>query len=233
MPTVKSALRKAPARLRKRGGFWCFCSDTRRFKGITKALGKLNSKHDPPTETEWRGAWRGEGGGRRRGSAVDKQVAKVVNGRGAATFSLTKLVFGALKHHGLKPVVAQRVVVDERSGFATAADLVAVDGEDLVLVELKTGYPGDRTRCAMPGGKPAMMRGPVSKAQDTTTNRHFAQLAVTLHMFQNETATFEALQAAGVKRVKGVVLYVDTGGSEVFPLPGWWSRRAGRILDSL
>jgi len=78
-----------------------------------------------------------------------------------------------------------------------------------------------------------MMRGPASKAQDTTTNRHFAQLAVTLHMLQNEVATFERLQAAGINRVKGVVLYVDGSGSEVFPLPGWWSRRAGRILGSL
>lgn len=233
MRSLKLALRSAPAKLCKRGGFLAFRSESRTFRGLTRPLAELYSAADPPTDAEWRGAWRGAGGGRRRGTAVDRQIARVINGQGAATFCLTKLVMAALKRHSLRAVCAQRVVADERTGIASAVDILARDGDSLVLVELKTGYPGDRTRPACKGGKPLNMKQPLHKAKDTTANRHLAQLSATLEMFSNEVKTFERLQACGITKVVAALLYVDSSGSEVFVLPDWWVRRGRAILNAL
>ena len=230
---LKSALRKAPVRLRKRGGFLCFRSETRTFKGLTKRLAQLHSGAEPPSETEWRGAWQGTGGGRRRGTAVDRQLTKAINDGGVASYTLTRTILAAFKHHGLRAVLAQRGVCDEETGVATAVDVICRDGTDLVLVEVKCGYPGDRTKPAEARGGPAMMKAPLARAKDCHVNRHFAQLAATLACFLNETETLTRLQTEGVKCIRACVLYADTWGSEVFPLPDWWQRRGRKILQAL
>jgi hypothetical protein len=230
---LKAALRNAPVALRKRGGFLCFRSQTRTYRGITKLLHALHSDAEPPTDAEWRGAWQGQGGGRRRGVAVDRQLTKAINSNGPVTFTLAKTVLAALRHHGMRAVLAQRGVCDEQTGLATAVDFLARDGSDLVLIELKCGFPGDKTRPATRAGAAASMSGPLAKAKDCTANRHFAQLSATLAMFLNEAATLARLQRCGVKQIRAAVLYADTGGSEMFPLPAWWQRRGRAILDSL
>ena len=111
-------------------------------------------------------------------------------------------------------------------GIGTAADVVCTRGEaELVLVELKTGFGGDRTRSAG-----TCMQKPLAKAKDSHINRHFAQLAVTLHLFNEEASTLAKLRAKGVDRVSGCVLYVDGDVSEKFALPSWWERRGERIV---
>ena len=64
-------------------------------------------------------------------------------------------------------------------------------------------------------------------------NRHFAQLAVTLHLFREEADTQAKLLAKGIDKVSGCVLYVDGDLSELFALPDWWERRATRIVDRI
>ena len=99
---------------------------------------------------------------------------------------------------------------------------------ELVLVELKTGFGGDRTRDAG-----TCMQKPLAKAKDSHINRHFAQLAVTMHLFKRETRTLAKLLAKGVDKVSGCVLYVDGDVSEKFELPGWWERRGELIVDRI
>jgi hypothetical protein len=77
------------------------------------------------------------------------------------------------------------------------------------------------------------MQKPLAKAKDSHINRHFAQLAVTLHLFNREKRTLAKLLAKGVDRVSGCVLYVDGDVSEKFELPQWWARRGERIADRI
>lgn len=232
---ARLAIRSAPAKLTKRGGFLAYRSQDRTFRGITRPLSGLYSGTDPESESESRnGGWRGVGGGLRRGRAVDSQVTRVLNSHGAATFALTKLVLSSLQHHGLKPVCAQRVVTDAAMGLATAADVVAVRGDaELVLVELKCGFRGDRTLPATRAGRVLKMKGPIKRAKDTFVNRHFAQLSATLAMFCNERDTLKRLRDGGIASITGAVLYADTTGSELFELPEWWRKRGGEILRAL
>ena len=120
-------------------------------------------------------------------------------------------------------------MIDRQRGIGTAADVVCTRGaHELVLVELKTGFGGERTQ-----GAGTHMQSPLTKTKDTLVNRHFAQLAVTLHLFRQETDTQAKLLAKGIDKVSGCVLYVDGDLSELFTLPDWWERRAARILDRI
>ena len=171
----------------------------------------------------------------RRGKAVDAQVSRlaassVLVRKHARMLKLTRLFFGALAYHGLTPVGSQRVVIDRERAIGTAVDVVCMRGKcELVLVELKTGFGGDRAKAA-PG---AFMQTPVKKAKDCYANRHFAQLAVTMHLFNQEEETLAKLRAKGVDEVSGCVLYVDGNQSEKFELPEWWRKRGGRIADRI
>lgn len=238
MRGLKKLLRTtAPARLGQRGGFKCYRTDSRCFKGITRLLSeRLHSSGTPPTDSQWRGGWAGPSGGIRRGAAVDAQVTRVVNRGGCATLRLAKTAISSLRQHGLKPLVAQRVVVDTDLGLASAVDVVAVQGDMLVLVELKCGFAGDRTRPALSSsGQPLSLADPLSKAKDTIANRHLAQLAATLALFCNETDMLKNAKKLGVNTVTAALLYVDGEGSELFPMPNWWARanRGKRILEAL
>ena len=244
MRGVRALIQKtAPGKLARSGNFACYRARTSsnrptgpKLRGITKLLSKkLYSAATPPSDGGWRGgAWQGEGGGLRRGKAVDAQVSRLAKGSEALRkrsrmLKLTRLTFNALAYHGLVPVDAQRVVLDRERGIGTAVDVVCMRGEhQLVLVELKTGFGGDRTRDAG-----TCMQKPLVKAKDSHINRHFAQLAVTMHLFKRETRTLAKLLAKGVDKVSGCVLYVDGDVSEKFELPGWWERRGELIVDRI
>ena len=239
--------RTAPGKLSKSGKYACYRARTEsnrptgpKLRGITKLLAKrLYSSADLPTSGGagggWSGtAWRGPNGGLRRGRAVDAQVSRLANAsarlrKHSKMLKLTRLCFNALEYHGLVPVGSQRVVIDRRRGIGTAADVVCTRGNhQLVLVELKTGFGGDRTK-----GVGTCMQSPLPKAKDTHVNRHFAQLAVTHHLFTQETETLAKLKAKGIDEVSACVLYVNADVSELFDLPVWWTRRAERILDRI
>jgi len=210
-----------------------------KMRGITKRLAeRLYSKSAlAQGPGQWRGgAWAGEGGGLRRGKAVDAQVSRLAKlseaaRRGSKMLKLTRLAFAALRYHGLEPVEAQRVVLDAGKGLGTAIDVVCTRGADeLVLVELKCGFPGNRSEPAVPR---AMMGGPLRKAVDCALHRHLAQLAATAALFKAEAGTLRALAAKGVTRVSGVLLYVNDDATEVHELPDWWERRGVKILDAI
>ena len=150
---------------------------------------------------------------------------------------MTRVTFNALAYHNLEPIEAQRVVLDERRRLATAIDVVCVNKErsdELVLVELKTGFMGDR---AMPArdarGEAIRMRAPLTTARDCALHRHLSQLAATRELFVRESATMKALHKKGITRVVALLLYVTPSASEVHRLPTWWSKRGERILDHL
>tara|TARA_B100000795_G_scaffold164617_1_gene123823 strand:- start:3057 stop:3692 length:636 start_codon:yes stop_codon:yes gene_type:complete len=203
---------------------------------VTKLLSqRVFSSATLPTTSSWRGgAWKGVGGGLRRGKAVDSQVSRLsklsVAARAKAKMlKLTRLTFNALSYHKLVPVGSQRVVIDSRRRVGTAVDVVCTRGEhELVLVELKTGFAGNRSACV--GTK---MQAPLHKAKDCNLHRHFSQLAATLHLFELETDTLNKLLAKKVDAVSACVLYVDGDLSEKFDLPLWWRRRGGQIVDRI
>ena len=212
-----------------------------RVRGITKRLAeRVFSDIDPPTGGRcWRGsAWKGAGGGRRRGKAVDAQVSRLAklsekHRANATQLKLTRLTFAALRYHNLTPGTAQRVVLDDVLNLGTAIDVVCLRGHELVLVELKTGFVGQRSDPARANGVVQMLRTPFRRAADSHLHRHFAQLAATMALFEAESATLEALTAAGIESVAGVVLYVNDVETEVHELPPWWRRRGDQLLSVL
>ena len=244
MRGVKALIKAtAPGKLVKSGKFRFFRATTvsnrptgPKLRGITKLLTqKLFSSTEPPTQSSWRGgAWQGEGGGLRRGKAVDAQVTRLAVSsaqmrKHSRMLKLTRLFFGALTYHGLTPVGSQRVVIDRERGLGTAVDVICMRGKcELVLVELKTGFGGDRSRS---GG--TFMQAPIRKAKDCYVNRHFAQLAITMHLFNQEADTLAKLGAKGIDEVSGCVLYVDGDNSEKFELPNWWRKRGARLADRI
>tara|TARA_B110000858_G_scaffold197583_1_gene259796 strand:+ start:10229 stop:10810 length:582 start_codon:yes stop_codon:yes gene_type:complete len=188
-----------------------------------------------PSSCSWRGgAWQGKGGGLRRGKAVDSQVSRLANvsavvRKKSKMLKLTRLTFNALAYHNLVPISSQRVVIDSHRRLGTAADVVCVRGNhELVLVELKTGFGGDRTR-----GAGTFMQFPLAKAKDCNINRHFAQLSATMHLFKREVETLSKLRSEGIDKVSGCVLYVDGDLTEKFDLPSWWEKRGEKILNRI
>ena len=182
------------------------------------------------------------GNGLKRGAAVDAQVSRLSKAsasarRGARKLQLTNHVFDALAYHKLEPIEAQRVVLDERRGLATAVDIVCknkVHDDELVLVELKTGYRGDRSAPVRNvAGVPIKMQTPLATARDCALHRHLAQLAATRALFVQEEATIKALKKKGVTSVVGVLLYITPAASEVHALEDWWCRRGTALLDRL
>ena len=211
----------------------------KRLKGLTRLLdAKIYSKGALQFGASgWRGtAWQGEKGGLRRGRAVDAQVSRLANAseatrRKSKMLKFTRLAFDALRYHDLSPVGSQRVVLHDRKRLATAVDVVCSRGdEELVLVELKCGYCGDRKAPTLPK---ANLKAPLQKAADCALHRHFAQLSATLALFRREQGTLRALKGKGVTKVSGVLLYVDDEGSQKYELPDWWVRRGEKILDAI
>ena len=211
----------------------------RPLRGVARLLGeRLWSEGSLPVTSDARpgGAWRGADGGQKRGRAVDAQVSRLVNLGGSAmqrgaSMRMTRMVFSALEQHGLEPVLAQRVVLDERRGIATAADVVCQRGDQLILVELKVGYAGCKTAPASKQGRACTLRAPCATAKDTVCNRHLSQLAATLALFRQEADTLRKLRALGIAGTDGALLYVsEDDGSLLVELADWWKRRGPRLL---
>lgn len=187
------------------------------------------------------GAWNGDG--RRRGAAVDAQVSRLAKAspsvrNASRKLLLTKVTFDALAYHGLHPIEAQRVVLDVNRRLATAIDVVCVNAErsdELWLIELKTGFRGDRSSPARDArGEAIKMRAPLATARDCALHQHLAQLAATRELFVRETSTLKALKkVGGISRVVGALLYVTPSASELHHLTPWWMRRGAKILDHL
>ena len=215
-----------------------------KLRGVARRLGEVVFSDGQlsmlPTPSCYKGtAWRGADGGIRRGKAVDSQVSRLAKGsaaaRGDATMlKLTRHCFAALEHHKLKPIEAQRVVLDRSRGIATAADVVCQRGTDeLVLVELKCGYRGNRAAPVRRNGAPLKMRAPLKTAVDCALHRHLAQLSATHALFLLEKGTVKALKTKGITKISGALLYVDDERTELHELPDWWRRRGARILDAI
>ena len=235
-----------PAKLTGKGKWRGFAdSQGRKLRGLHPALTeRVWSKGTLPSIAKYgtvkRGGWKGKGGGRKRGAAVDKQLSAAVN-RGKAKptkgqYTLTKYALAMLQNHKLEPVCAQRAVCDSTRRLGTAIDLLCYEETTakLVVVELKTGYHGSKTACATSGGRACKMRSPIARAPDSTLNRHLAQLAVTRELFAREGETMRRLNAIGVSgEVGGALLYVDDTNTELYPLHQWWTDRAARLLGAL
>ena len=250
MPTatrgLKTLLKKsAPGRCGKFKGKMCYRAkdNNRPLRGITKLLSKkLFSRGIFPanaiTGDGRGGCWRGLGGGRRRGRAVDAQISRLVNGtererKGARMLQLTRLAFAAMRENGLAPVVAQRVVTDGDK-IGTAVDLICQRGQhELVLVELKCGFAGDRDLAARANGRAQSMAAPCSRARDSNFNRHNAQLAVGLELFSRETETINKLREKGIHTVSGALLYVNNERTSLYELSSYWQKRGSKIATRM
>ena len=187
--------------------------------------------------SDFRGkAWKGESGGLSRGKAVDAQVSRLVNSgswRNSNLLRMSKFVFSSLEEYGIKPIAAQRVVVDTSRCLATAADIVGVKDKNLVLVELKTGCAGDKSQPAIKGNSKCFMSSPCSKAHDTILHRHLAQLSATLALFTSEKETLKSIKKIGIDSVQGALLYVSERGSELHFLDDWWVRRGKALIEAI
>ena len=242
---LKTALKKPNVKLSGAGKFKGYVrvnpdgstSSSRKLKGITKALSKhIFSNGNLPWGVGSRLGWKGKGGGRRRGSAVDAQLSRIVNSgaKTKAKFRLTRMAVGALKKVGLEPVVAQRAVASGKLG--TAADLLCFHKKDnqLVVVEVKCGFTNVRHAPATKGNKKCKMHAPLSQVVDTALNRHLAQLAVTREMLQRDKAVADKLKQLGVDTDLGaLLLYLDDESAELFVIPDWWARRGAKLLKAL
>lgn len=213
--------------------------------GITKKLAERVYSKGEIAMTSGGGwvpaAWRGADGGRRRGSAVDHQVSRLAAmgkqaRQNATKYKFTSLAFAALEDAGLEPLVGQRVVLCKQRGLATACDLVCYskDRHALVVVELKTGFAGDRERAAVFQRKTQKMGAPCSTALDSTLHRHLAQLTVTRHMLAAETSLRAALKSKfEISTIEGALLYVCDADMQIHALPDWWTRRGKALLAAL
>jgi len=179
-------------------------------------------------------AWRGRDGGRKRGRLVDKQLSDLANGtKKTRPHRLTRIALAALASRGIRLVRGQQTVVHDRSNVASAVDVIGLRGADeLVLIELKTGYDSGRLAPAMRHGAPQSMRPPLAKASDCVAHRHLAQLSATAAMFVGDHATMAKLKEVGIRRVTGELLYVTDEDVEVIDLCEWWLSRGARLLNT-
>jgi len=245
----------APGKLVKRGKFSGYRAIGRDGKaegpmlsGITKLLhSRLYSDGQMDDaaikSTEYRGGpWKGEGGGIRRGKAVDSQVSRL-SGVGAgkrnssSKFKMTTLAFSALNAAGLEPLTGQRVVINRTLGLGTAADIVCYRKTDnsIVVVELKTGYSGNRTLPAVSKTRSVCkLEAPCSSATDCFLHRHLAQLTATRHMMATEGGFLKTLSDRfQINSVNGVLLYACDRDTALHTLDQWWVKRGKAIVNTI
>lgn len=214
-----------------------------KLSGITKRLTeKLYSKGTLPEEAihapvGWQpSAWAGDGGGLRRGKAVDAQCTRLASmtdkyRKSGNTFKLTRFVFNALEKAKLEPVMGQRCVANDRHKLGTACDLVCYNKEtnEIVVVELKCGFRANVNLPAVDKKKKQLnMNSPCSTAPDCILHRHFAQLACTRYMLASEA---EILQKLGVSGIGAVLLYANDSETSLYSLPQWWQKRGKAITE--
>lgn len=219
--------------------------DNTKLKGITKLLteklysnGKLPEEaiHAPPG---WKPAvWAGDGGGLRRGRAVDSQCCRLAAmsekyRRMSQTYKITRYIFNALEKAGLEPIMGQRCVASAKHRLGTACDLVCYnkDTNEVVVVELKTGFKANINLPAVNGKKkPLNMNSPCSTAPDCILHRHFAQLAVTRFMLASEPGI---LQKLGVSGIAAALLHANDSETSLYILPNWWQKRGKAITEAI
>jgi len=219
-----------------------------KLSGITKRLTeKLYSKGKLPEEalyapTGWKpDAWKGDGGGLRRGKAVDAQCTRLASmsdkfRKMGNTYKLTRFVFNALEKAGLEPIMGQRCVASAKHRLGTACDLVVFNKEtrELVVIELKCGF---RANIHLPAtnnkGSPQNLTSPCSTAADCILHRHLMQLAVTHHMLASEPGLLADLKKLGVTGISAALLSANDSATTLFSLPGWWKKRGKKIIEAI
>lgn len=186
--------------------------------------------------------WKGKDGGRRRGTAVDSQISRVVNRKRSKAkpakglYTLTNVALATLHERRWEPVCAQRGVCDEKRRVGTALDILCYERKTnrLLVVELKTGFSGDKKLAAQKAGKPCKMHAPLSRVPDNTINRHFAQLAATREMLQSEAPFIGLIKGMDIESdIGAVLLYVNDDMAETYVLDAWWVSHAKRMLTAL
>tara|TARA_Y100000768_G_scaffold388694_1_gene386255 strand:+ start:5381 stop:6199 length:819 start_codon:yes stop_codon:yes gene_type:complete len=252
---LKATLKKsAPAKLvgaGKRRGFEVLRQGQRtntKLKGLTKLLQrKVWSSGDLPlvarsSERRPGGHWGGPAGGRARGTRVDAQLTKLINGGPSAMknvthcYRLTKMALSGLSQRGLEPVCAQRAVISEKHRVGTAADIICYSKKEnrIVVVELKCGFDHGRLAAAQKDGRCCKMAAPLSRVADCNVHRHLAQLAVTWELFCRERRTLKRLGELGIEESPiGLLMYVNDAGVEFFELEEWWCNRASKLLNAI
>jgi hypothetical protein len=188
----------------------CFVdpSSGKRYRGITAVTQRLAPS----------GKGRGGGAprefvagprGRKRGTMVDEQAARVFNAPGGKLkqkmHPFTAKFLSALKAEGLQRVRAQVAVADVDRRIATAVDFVVYRPSDdaVVLIELKCGFESSDSAW-------------LAKQE----RAHAVQLAVTKRLF--------ALTYPAVKNVRALVFRVHTAGVRVHGVPA----EAKALVDS-
>ena len=186
------------------------------------------------------GRWVGTSG-RARGSAVDAQLTRVVN-RGApassATFKLSQYVLAFLRQQKMAPVLCQRVVLNARLRVATAIDMLCYEAAtgSLWVVELKSGFAGDRNAPAVGPRGACMLRGPLSRVSDCLHTRHALQAVLSRQLLVEEPELMDRLStrfSITPEDVKVGVLYVNGHSVDLVEPDKWWLRAANKSLTSL
>lgn len=220
-----------------------------KLSGITKRLSeKLYSNGTLPQEAVyapagWKPeAWKGDGGGLRRGKAVDAQCTRMASMSdkyrklASHTYKLTRFVFNALEQAGLESLMGQRCVASAKHRLGTACDLVAFNKhtKEVVVVELKCGFRANVHLPATNSKKqPLNMASPCSTAADCILHRHMAQLAVTHHMLASEPGLMSELKKMGVKGISAALLYANDSSTSLYSLPEWWRKRGKAITEAI
>ena len=237
---LKASLKKPNVKLEGAGKFKGYArinpdgSSGRKLKGVTKALAtRIFSDGALPWGSGSRLGWKGKGGGRRRGSAVDAQLSRIVNaGQDPAKFRLTRWPSRAQKSRaGTGRRTARRCKRKSRHGRRPPL---------LPQEEQSTGRRGSQVRvyCVRHAGdqegRRCKMRAPLSQVDDTALHRHLAQLAATRQMLLGDVDVVKKLQELSLDGELGaVLLYLDDESVELFDLPDWWLRRGAKLLKAL
>ena len=211
-----------------------------KLRGVARRLGEVVfSKGELPmlpTPSKYKGrAWRGADGGIRRGKAVDSQVSRLARGSAAARSEATPMLNGrgtarGLEHHELKPIEAQRVVLDRRRGIATAADVVCQrNADELALVE-QMRLPRQPRRARAPQRQARQDARAAEDGRRLRTASAFCAAGSHSCALPARMRHGQALENKGIRKVSGALLYVDDE-AELHEL-GLRSTRT-RILDCI
>lgn len=200
-------------------------------RGLTSRLAKhLYSRGTLPSVSR-----QGDGSrfcGQKRGKLVDTQIGSIANGRRppAKPYQLTQLLLAYFEKHKIQLLGAQVAGMRRANRLATAADLVAKQGNELLVIELKCGHVQGRTAAAILRGKTQTMKGPLKKATDCVLHRHFSQLSATMALL---APALSSIAKRHEFAIKGVVLYANQEGITAYTLPKWWARRGLLIASAV
>ena len=239
---LKAALKKPNVKLSGAGKFKGYVrvnpdgSTGRKLTGITKALDKhVFSDGSLPWGAGSRLGWKGKGGGRRRGSAVDAQLTRIVNSgaKTQAKFRLTRMAVAALKKVGLEPVVAQRAVASGSLG--TAADLLCFEKKHNQprrrrgQVRIQQACATRRRPRAARSARCARRSRRSSTPRSTATSRSSSATREMLRRDKSRRPTSST--SSGLDTELGaLLLYLDDESAELFVIPDWWVRRGAKLL---